>query len=47
MRLDLHRELLLRLNLPIYLLPVAVQFLGDPSDAFDNAVKTWLLNFKY
>lgn len=46
MRLDSHRELLQKLSLPIYILPVAVRFLGDPPDAFSRAVKDWLLNFK-
>lgn len=46
MRLDNHRELLQRLNLPIYILPVAVQFIGQEAEAFDHAVKDWLLNFK-
>ena len=45
-RLDLHRDLLQRLALPIYILPVAVQFLEDEAGAFDAAVKDWLLNFK-
>lgn len=46
MRLDGHRELLQRLSLPIYILPVAVRFLGDQPEAFSRAVKDWLLNFK-
>lgn len=46
MRLDVHRELLLKLNLPIYILPVAVQFMGDQPEAFDQAIKSWLLNYK-
>jgi len=46
MRLDGHRSLLQQKSLPIYILPVAVQFLGDAPDAFDLAVKDWLLNFK-
>ena len=46
MRLDLHRELLLGLSLPIYILPVAVQFIDTSQDAFDTAIKSWLLNFK-
>lgn len=46
MRLDTHRERLAQLNLPIYILPVAVRFLGDRPDAFDQAIKDWLLNFK-
>lgn len=46
MRLDSHRELLLRLNLPIYILPVAVRFMGEEPTSFDEDVKDWLLNFK-
>lgn len=43
-RLDTHRELLQTLSLPIYILPVAVQF--EDAGTFDDAVKEWLLNFK-
>lgn len=46
MRLDQHRSLLQQLRLPVFILPVAVQFLGDHGPAFDNAIKSWLLNFK-
>ena len=46
MRLDAHRELLQRLNLPVFLLPVAVQFLEQEELHFDTYVKDWLLNFK-
>jgi tetraacyldisaccharide 4'-kinase len=46
MRLDTHRNMLLELNLPIYILPVAVSFLDDNPAAFDEAVRSWLLNFK-
>jgi tetraacyldisaccharide 4'-kinase len=46
MRLDSHREALLQMGLPIYILPVAVQFLGDNGMAFDQTIKDWLLNFK-
>ncbi len=46
MRLDNHRELLQKLNLPIYILPVAVQFIGEGPQAFDHTIKEWLLNFK-
>ena len=46
MRLDVHRKLLQQTSLPIYILPVAVQFIGDTPGAFDLAVKQWLLNFK-
>lgn len=46
MRLDVHRNLLQQSSLPIYILPVAVQFIGNTPDAFNLAVKDWLLNFK-
>ena len=46
MRLDEHRKVLQQSSLPIYILPVAVQFIGDTPGAFDLAVKDWLLNFK-
>lgn len=46
MRLDTHRDILVQSGLPIYILPVAVAFLGDAPTAFDDAVKTWLLTFK-
>ncbi len=46
MRLDTHRELLQKLDLPIYILPVAVRFLGEEPERFDRVVKDWLLNFK-
>ena len=45
-RLDTHRELLQRLSLPIYILPVSVQFDDEDSGVFDASVKEWLLNFK-
>lgn len=47
MRLDTHRSLLLSLDWPIYILPVAVEFIpNDDGPDFDQAVKEWLLNFK-
>lgn len=46
MRLDNHRPLLLQLNLPIFILPVAVRFVGDAPASFDAFIKNWLLNFK-
>jgi tetraacyldisaccharide 4'-kinase len=46
MRLDAYRDLILKLNLPVYILPVAVSFIDHPEHSFDTAVKTWLLNFK-
>lgn len=46
MRLDTHRELLQKLDLPLYILPVAVRFMGKEPDVFDRVIKDWLLNFK-
>ncbi len=46
MRLDSHRQHLQQLGWPIYILPVAVQFMDTDPDAFDHAIKEWLLNFK-
>lgn len=46
MRLDTHRESLRRLDLPIYILPVAVSFLGEDPAAFDESVRQWLLTFR-
>ena len=46
MRLDGHRKLLQQSSLPIYILPVAVQFIDDTPETFDLAVKDWLLTFK-
>jgi tetraacyldisaccharide 4'-kinase len=46
MRLDMHRDLLRKLNLPIFILPIAVEFLDENKTAFDEAIKEWLLNFK-
>ena len=46
MRLDTHRALLRQLSLPIYILPVAVEFINDDTEAFDQTIRKWLLNFK-
>lgn len=46
LRLDLHRDLLLQSNLPFYVLPIRVQFLGEQPDAFDQYIKDWLLKFR-
>ena len=46
MRLDVHRQLLQQLGIPIYILPLAVQFMGTDPQLFDHTVKEWLLNFK-
>jgi tetraacyldisaccharide 4'-kinase len=46
MRLDLHRNFLNELKLPIFVLPVQVRFLFGGELAFSQAVKEFLLNFK-
>ncbi|HUR31832.1 MAG TPA: tetraacyldisaccharide 4'-kinase [Saprospiraceae bacterium] len=46
MRLDVYRELLQTLDLPLYLLPVRVVFHGETTELFDHEIKDWLLNFK-
>lgn len=45
-RLDAHRQLLLQRNLPVYILPLRVEFIGEEPEAFDDVIKDWLLNFK-
>lgn len=46
MRLDLHREFLMKHNIPIFALPVEVEFLDGEAAAFDAAVKEFLIEFK-
>ncbi len=47
MRLDSHRDTLRQLNLPIYLLPVAVSFMEEEGqESFDDSIRQWLLNFR-
>lgn len=45
MRLDLHRDFLLEHKIPIFILPVEVEFL-DHSETFDSTIKEFLLEFK-
>jgi tetraacyldisaccharide 4'-kinase len=45
-RLALHRPWLLEKQLPVYILPVAVQFLFEQGAAFDQGMKQFLLDFK-
>ena len=45
-RLLLHKEFIAKENLPIYVLPIHVEFLFDQGGKFDEAIKTFLLNFK-
>lgn len=46
MRLELHREFLLKERLPIFVLPTAVRFHFGEEEAFNALVKDYLLNFK-
>ncbi len=46
MRLDLHRKKLSELNIPIYVLPMQVQFHDNDQERFDNDIKDFLLKFK-
>jgi tetraacyldisaccharide 4'-kinase len=45
MRLDLHRDLLEKMNIPIYVLPLKVKFLAEDGFAFEKDIKEFLLNF--
>ncbi len=46
MRLDLHKDFLMKHNIPIFALPVEVAFLNDEAEAFEEAVKAFLIEFK-
>ena len=46
MRLDLHRDFLLKNKLPIFAIPIKVEFLFDQGSLFDSDIKKHLLNFK-
>ena len=46
MRLELHREFLVKERLPIFVLPTEVKFHFDEGPAFDEIVRRYLLNFK-
>lgn len=46
MRLDMHRKFILDNKLPVFVLPVAVDFLFDQKYEFDELIKLFLLNFK-
>ncbi|WP_235299232.1 tetraacyldisaccharide 4'-kinase [Portibacter marinus] len=46
MRLDLHRDFILSNQLPIFALPIKVEFLFEEGKLFDDMIKSHLLNFK-
>ncbi len=45
-RLKIHKKVILEHQMPIYVLPVEVQFLDEDQVLFDDFVKQFLLNFK-
>lgn len=46
MRLSLHKEFLMKNNIPVFVLPILVDFFDDDDKRFDHLVKDFLLNFK-
>ncbi|MCB0376472.1 MAG: tetraacyldisaccharide 4'-kinase, partial [Sinomicrobium sp.] len=46
MRLESHRQFLVEQRLPIFVLPVQVQFHFNQGAEFDEQIKNFLLNFK-
>jgi len=46
MRLALHKEFLIKHKIPIFVLPIEVEFLDDDKTAFDLFIKNFLLTFK-
>jgi len=46
MRLDVYRDFIIKNRLPLYILPVAVDFLFGEKTKFDNTIKQYLLDFK-
>jgi len=45
-RLELHKDYILENNIPIYVLPAKVSFLGKDGDDFDEAIRQFLLGFR-
>lgn len=45
-RLELHKDYILENNIPIYVLPAKVSFLGQDGYDFDEEIKQFLLGFK-
>lgn len=46
MRLDAHRKFILDNKLPVFVLPVSVDFLFNQRQEFDDTIKSFLLDFK-
>jgi len=45
-RLEMHRDFILKNKLPVFVMPVQVQFHFDEKEAFDQSIRDFLLNFK-
>ncbi len=45
-RLALHRDFIIEAKLPIFILPVEVEFLDDDAEIFDSYIKSMLLKFE-
>lgn len=45
-RLEMHRDFFWQNQLPVFVLPVEVEFLGEDDEHFKNAVRQFLLDFK-
>jgi len=46
MRLALHKDFLMKHNMPIFVLPVEVSFLDDGVEAYSERIKQFLIDFK-
>lgn len=46
MRLAIHMEKLKKLELPVFVLPIQVEFMHDDKEKFEEFIKQFLLNFK-
>ncbi|GLR18822.1 tetraacyldisaccharide 4'-kinase [Portibacter lacus] len=46
MRLDLHQKFIVSNQIPIFALPIKVEFLFEEGKLFDEAIKSHLINFK-
>lgn len=45
MRLDLHRDFLMKNQIPVFVLPIEVEIIDEPQ-AFEDAIKSFLIDFK-
>ncbi|NNF20720.1 MAG: tetraacyldisaccharide 4'-kinase [Saprospiraceae bacterium] len=45
-RLELHKDFLVQNNIPIFVLPIEVEFLDDDQEKFDKLIKDYLISFK-